>query len=76
MNFKIKIFTILLTEWYIRVKEDNQMEINKVFRNNEFGELSVIVKDKKEYFEAIPVATILGYQNPRGGSNWSKKRWK
>ena len=40
------------------------MEINKVFRNNEFGELSVIVKDKKEYFEAIPVATILGYQNP------------
>ena len=26
------------------------MEINKVFRNNEFGELSVIVKDKKEYF--------------------------
>ena len=42
------------------------MEINKVFRNNEFGELSVIVKDKKEYFEAIPVATILGYQNPRG----------
>ena len=42
------------------------MEINKVFRNKEFGELSVIVKDKKEYFEAIPVATILGYQNPRG----------
>ena len=41
------------------------MEINKVFRNKEFGELSVIVKDKKEYFEAIPVATILGYQNPR-----------
>ena len=24
------------------------MEINKVFRNKEFGELSVIVKDKKE----------------------------
>ena len=23
-----------------------------------------LVKDKKEYFEAIPVATILGYQNP------------
>ena len=42
------------------------MEINKVFRNKEFGEISVIVKDKKEYFEAIPVATILGYQNPRG----------
>ena len=33
------------------------MEINKVIRNKEFGELSVIVKDKKEYFEAIPVAT-------------------
>ena len=29
------------------------MEINKVFRNKEFGELSVIVKDKKEYFEAL-----------------------
>ena len=36
------------------------MEINKVFKSKEFGELSVISKDKKEYFEAIPVATILG----------------
>lgn len=41
------------------------MEITKIFKNEEFGEISVISKDKKEYFEATSVATILGYQNPR-----------
>ncbi|MBC5996509.1 phage repressor protein/antirepressor Ant [Romboutsia ilealis] len=37
----------------------------KIFRSNEFGELSVIVKDNKEYIEGIQVAMILGYSNPR-----------
>ena len=37
----------------------------KIFKNNEFGELSVIIKDNKEYIEAIQVAMILGYSNPR-----------
>ena len=35
----------------------------KIFKNEEFGQLSVIVKNNKEYIEAIEVATILGYSN-------------
>ena len=41
------------------------MDNLKVFENDEFGQLSVIVKNNKEYIEAIEVATILGYSNPR-----------
>ena len=41
----------------------------KVFENDEFGQLSVIVKNNKEYIEAIEVATILGYSNPRDAIN-------
>ena len=41
------------------------MDNLKVFKNDEFGQLSVIVKNNKEYIEAIEVATILGYSNPR-----------
>ena len=37
----------------------------KIFENEEFGQLSVIIKNNKEYIEAIEVATILGYSNPR-----------
>ena len=41
----------------------------KVFENDEFGQLSVIIKNNKEYIEAIEVATILGYSNPRDAVN-------
>ena len=41
------------------------MDNFKVFANDEFWQLSVIVKNNKEYIEAIEVATILGYSNPR-----------
>ena len=41
------------------------MDNLKIFENEEFGQLSVIVKNNKEYIEAIEVATILGYSNPR-----------
>ena len=41
------------------------MESLKLFRNDMFGEILVIVKDKKEYFDANGVATVLGYSNPR-----------
>ena len=41
----------------------------KIFKNEEFGQLSVIVKNNKEYIEAIEVATILGYLNPRDAIN-------
>ena len=41
------------------------MDNLKVFENDEFGQLRVIVKNNKEYIEAIEVATILGYSNPR-----------
>ncbi|MGL5327929.1 MAG: phage antirepressor KilAC domain-containing protein [Peptostreptococcaceae bacterium] len=41
------------------------MENLKIFTNEEFGNIGVIVKNNKEYFEAIPVAEVLGYTNPR-----------
>ena len=37
----------------------------RVFSNKEFGEINVIIKNNKEYFEAISVANALGYSNPR-----------
>lgn len=37
----------------------------KVFNNIQFGKLTVIIKNNKPYLEAISVATILGYSNPR-----------
>ena len=37
----------------------------KIFSNEEFGEINVVVINKKEYFEAIPIARALGYSNPR-----------
>ena len=45
------------------------MDNLKVFENDEFGQLSVVVKNNKEYIEAIEVATILGYSNPRDAVN-------
>lgn len=41
------------------------MENLKIFTSEEFGNIGVIVKNNKEYFEAIPVAEVLGYTNPR-----------
>ncbi|MGL4914479.1 MAG: phage antirepressor KilAC domain-containing protein [Romboutsia sp.] len=37
----------------------------RVFNNEEFGEVNVIIVNNKEYFEAITLAKILGYSNPR-----------
>lgn len=37
----------------------------KIFSNEEFGEINVVVINKKEYFEAIQIARALGYSNPR-----------
>lgn len=37
----------------------------KTFSNEEFGEINVVVINKKEYFEAIPIARASGYSNPR-----------
>ncbi len=37
----------------------------KVFENEEFGQLNVIIKDNREYIESSGVANILGYSNPR-----------
>ncbi|WP_296972587.1 phage antirepressor KilAC domain-containing protein [Tepidanaerobacter sp. EBM-38] len=37
----------------------------RVFNHTEFGELSVLVVEGKEYFPATECATILGYANPR-----------
>ena len=37
----------------------------RVFSKEEFGDINVILINNKEYIEAIGVATILGYANPR-----------
>ncbi|MCH1960048.1 hypothetical protein [Romboutsia hominis] len=37
----------------------------KIFLNEEFGEINVVVINKKEYFDTIPIAGALGYSNPR-----------
>lgn len=41
------------------------MENLRVFANKEFGQINVILVNNKEYFEAIEIAQILGYSNPR-----------
>lgn len=42
------------------------MENNvKLFENDEFGKLEVLVENGKEYFPATDVAKILGYSNPQ-----------
>ncbi len=41
----------------------------KIFSNSEFGELSVLIVDGKEWFPATQCAKILGYSNPRDAIN-------
>ena len=41
------------------------MESLKLFRNDIFGDILVIVKNNKEYFDANNIARVLGYSNPR-----------
>lgn len=41
----------------------------EIFKNEEFGELRVIVVDDKEYFEAMSSAKTLGYSNPHDAIN-------
>ena len=41
------------------------MESLKLFRNDLFGDILVIVKNNKEYFDANSIANVLGYSNPR-----------
>lgn len=37
----------------------------KVFSNEKFGEIRIIIEDGKTYFSAFDVASQLGYSNPR-----------
>lgn len=37
----------------------------EIFKNNEFGDVAVIVEKSREYFDATQSAKILGYSNPR-----------
>ena len=41
------------------------MENLQLFKNDIFGEILVIVKNNKEYFDANGVASVLGYSNTR-----------
>jgi len=45
------------------------MDNMKLFTSNEFGEVSVIIDNYKEYFEATKVASALGYSNPNDAIN-------
>lgn len=46
-------------------KEGDGMNDMQVFKHTEFGELTVLQLDGREYFPATPAATMLGYVNAR-----------
>lgn len=35
------------------------------FKNSDFGELKIIIIDEEPYFIGSPIASFLGYTNPR-----------
>lgn len=45
-------------------REDVQMNAIKIFENNEFGKVRIIMIDGEPYFVGRDVAKILGYANP------------
>lgn len=55
----------------ILTSESNEMEFSKEietvssFKNSDFVELKIIVIDHKPYFIGSPIASFLGYTNPR-----------
>lgn len=55
----------------ILTSESNEMEFNKEietvssFKNSDFIELKIIVIDHEPYFIGSPIASFLGYTNPR-----------
>lgn len=55
----------------ILTSESNEMEFSKEvktvssFKNSDFGELKIIIIDEEPYFIGSPIASFLGYTNPR-----------
>lgn len=55
----------------ILTSESNEMEFSKEietvssFKNSDFVELKIIVIDHEPYFIGSPIASFLGYTNPR-----------
>ena len=55
----------------ILTSESNEMEFSKEietvssFKNSDFIELKIIVIDHEQYFIGSPIASFLGYTNPR-----------
>ena len=47
----------------------------KVFQNSEFGELSILLIDGKEYFPATQCAKVLGYADPYKAIKAHCKGW-
>lgn len=45
------------------------MEMIKIFENNQFGDVMVIIQNGKYYFEATKIAKILNYTNPNAAVN-------
>lgn len=41
------------------------IELVKVFKNEQFGEMSIYIENGKEYFDANQVAKVLGYKSPK-----------
>ncbi len=46
----------------------------RIFNNEEYGQVSVIIENNKEYFEATKIAKILGYKNPHNAINTHCKK--
>ena len=46
----------------------------RIFNNEEYGQVSVIIENNKEYFEATKIAKILGYKNPNNAINTHCKK--
>lgn len=48
------------------LERENKMNNNiEIFKNNEFGDLPILMINDREYFEATNVARVLGYKNPK-----------
>lgn len=56
-----------------RKKENMEKEKIEIFKNEEFGEVRVVMIDSEPYFVAKDIATVLGYKDPK---NTVKNRCK
>lgn len=65
-NFVSDMVGIICKHKHEFIRKEGDIMENKLemFRNEEFGELTILEKDGKQYFGATEVAKSLGYNNP------------